>query len=130
MAVLGKSRGRKILWGSLAVMAFIIAVWFDSRSKWIANRNQSRTWIESHAGTVEDQASNSPAPTPAPWSIRICGEAGVKSILIDERKMINKLPYSTERNPALVAHKIGRLFPEATIRIRDLQGRETLAPKE
>jgi hypothetical protein len=130
MPSIGKNRGRKILLGLLAIMAFMVAVWLDSRSKWISNRNQSRTWIVTHAGTVEDETSNPPALIPAPWSIRMCGEAGVKSILIDERKMISKLPSSAERNPANVARVVGRLFPEATIHIRDYQGRETLAPHE
>jgi hypothetical protein len=130
MGVLGKSRVRKVLLGLLAAAAFVLVVWLDSRSKWIANRNQSRTWIVSHAGSIEDETSDPPAPMPAPWSIRICGEAGVTSILIDERKMIAKLPSSAERNPAIVARGLGRLFPEATIRIRDRKGHETLAPKE
>ena len=110
---------------AIAGVAFLGLVWLDTRSKWIFKREQLRDWIWSHAGSIEDESSVPPAPMPAPWSIRICGETGVTAIILDERKMILQLPASEDRDPQSVARRVKRLFPEATIRVRDREGRET-----
>ncbi len=128
MTLSGKRRWLKVLLGLTAGAVFVVLVWLDTRSKWIADRDQARTWIWSHAGSIDDETSVPSAPMPAPWSLRVCGETGVATIEIDELKMIQKLPASAERDPTIAARRMQRLFPEATVRIRDLQGRETTLP--
>jgi hypothetical protein len=125
-----KRRWLRILVGLIVGVVLVLLVWLDTRSKWIAERNQARTWIWSHAGSIDDETSSPPAPMPAPWSLRIRGETGVAAIEIDELKMIQQLPSSEDRDPQSAARRVQRLFPEARVRIRDLQGRETtlLAP--
>jgi len=114
----------KYLIGAIAVVVFLVLVWLDTRSKWIADRDQTRAWILTHAGTIIDGTSVPPAPRAAPWSLRICGESGVASITIDELKMRQHLPSTEDRDPRLAARRVQRLFPEADVRIRNLQRNE------
>jgi hypothetical protein len=115
----------RYLVGAVAVAVFVALLWLDTRSKWIADRDRMRTWIWSHAGSIDDETSVPPDPRPAPWSLRICGETGVASITIDERKMMQKLPLSEDRDPRLAGRRAQRLFPEADVRIRNVLGLET-----
>jgi len=115
----------RYLVGAIAVTVFVGLIWLDTRSKWIADRDRARTWIWSHAGSINDETSVPPSPRPAPWSLRIRGETGVASIKIDELKMRQKLPSSGDRDPRLAARWLQRLFPEADVRIRDVSGIET-----
>jgi hypothetical protein len=119
-----KRRWLRYLVGTIAVAVFVGFIWLDTRSKWIADRDRARTWISSHAGEIFDETSVPPSPRPAPWSLRVCGEAGVASITIDERKMMKQLPSSGERDPQLAARRVQRLFPEADVRIRSVLGLE------
>ena len=130
MSQIATRRWLRIAIGLAAGAVFVVLVWLDTRSKWIADREQARTWIWSHAGSIEDETSVPPAPMPAPWSLRICGETGVAAIKIDAVKMIRKLPASDDRDPQLAARRVQRLFPEATVWIRDLQGQETKFPAQ
>ena len=125
MSDVRKRRWLKLSLMALGVVVFLFLAWLDSRSKWISERDQMRTWVWAHAGFMEDESSKPPVPQPAPWSIRMCGEKGVSSIILDEKKIVEGIRYAPERDPKLMAKNLRRLFPEATIRYRDLQGRET-----
>lgn len=127
MSEAARRRAKKWLLGLAAVAVLVFVLWIDSRFKWIAERDQMRTWIWGHAGSMEDAEANPPNPRAAPWSIRIWGEGGVTSITIDERKLIKSVREGPEREVAVIAKNLGRVFPEATIRFHDRNGNDSVA---
>jgi hypothetical protein len=106
IAVLKQHRFRFSL-RTLFVVVTILGLWLFPQLKWILERHSALGWIGTQAVYWHDVPVSQRAHfgTPAPWPIRMLGEAGVDqlSVVVEKDEV------------AVKQRELERLFPEADV---------------
>jgi hypothetical protein len=92
---------------TLFVVVTVLGLWLFPQLKWILDRHSALGWIGTQAVYWHDMPVSQRTffGTPAPWQIRILGEAGVEQISV-----------VVEKDDVVVKQReLERLFPEADV---------------
>ncbi len=101
---------------TLFVLVTLVCLWLGPALNWMRQRSEARAWLKDHGGYVDqncfgyDPFVYCPHLHPAPWNIRILGEAGVASIWVCPHPLVDGGEHT---DPLAKTAELRPLFPEA-----------------
>ena len=100
----------------MLLLVTVFCLWLGWQAKWIHDRHEALMWVKTINSrpavvTGTHNVLYVPGTVPAPWRIRLFGEAGVRVIRIDRLKIEQQDHLDSK------LEELRKLFPESSIEI-------------